>query len=121
MAGSSACAEAAAVAIDPAGGTVMMDAEDGAAASPTTDGCGIAGAVKAHDILGNIKILKEQQLALKEQRRVVAKMLKNEEKRRSRLKKRARQLSDNDLLAVLKMRDDMTKENSAAAASSTAA
>jgi len=98
-----------------------MDAEDGTSAPNATGSCGPAGGVKAHDILGNIKLLKEQQLALKEQRRLVSKMLKNEEKRKSRLKKRARQLSDHDLLAVLKMRDDLSKDNSAAPAESAAA
>ena len=52
------------------------------------------------------------------------KELKNAEKRRARLRKRARQLSDTDLVAVLQMRESATgpasAESSAAASSSAA-
>lgn len=68
---------------------------------------------KAMDILGNIKALKDQQKQLKDQRKVVTKQLRNEEKRRMRLRKRARQLSDIDLLAVIKMRTDAKMETDA--------
>lgn len=63
-------------------------------------------AKKDIDILGNIKALKEQQNQLRAERKLVAKQLRNEEKRRMRLRKRARQLSDVDLVALLKMRSD---------------
>lgn len=59
-----------------------------------------------HDILGSIAELRQQQAGLRAQRKVVAKKLKNEEKRRTRLRKRARMLTDCDLVALLKMRSD---------------
>ena len=46
----------------------------------------------------------EEQSKLREDRKKVSKDLKNAEKRRSRLKKKARQLSDGDLLTVIEMR-----------------
>jgi glycyl-tRNA synthetase beta subunit len=61
---------------------------------------------KEIDIMGHIKALKEQQNNLKDERKRVSKILRNEEKRRMRLRKRARQLSDGDLVALLKMRSD---------------
>ena len=64
-------------------------------------------AKKEIDILGSIRALKEEQKTLRDQRKVVSKLLRNEEKRRIRLRKRARQLSDVDLVAVLKMRSDV--------------
>lgn len=65
------------------------------------------------DILGHIKALKEQQKNLKDERKRVSKVLRNEEKRRMRLRKRARQLSDGDLVALLKMRSDAKETGSA--------
>ena len=52
----------------------------------------------------SIDRLKEEQAALRAEKKKVAKALKNAEKRRSRLKKKARQLSDTDLVAVLQIR-----------------
>jgi FtsZ-binding cell division protein ZapB len=48
--------------------------------------------------------LRTEQKTMREKRKQIHKELKNAEKRRSRLKKRARQLSDADLVAVLQMR-----------------
>ena len=48
--------------------------------------------------------MKAEQKALRAERKRVARELKNMEKKKSRLKKRARQLSDADLLQVLAMR-----------------
>lgn len=75
----------------------------------------LAKAKKEIDILGNIKALKEQQKTLRDERKRVSKQLRNEEKRRMRLRKRARQLSDGDLVAVLKMRTDAKAESASAA------
>ena len=58
----------------------------------------------ADELLNCISRLKEEQTTLRAERKKVAKALKNAEKRRSRLKKKARQLSDTDLVAVLHMR-----------------
>ena len=63
--------------------------------------------------MGHIRALKEQQLELKNARNIVAKQLKNQSKRMARIRKKARLLSDSDLLALLKMRKDnqQTEEN----------
>ena len=56
------------------------------------------------DIFPAIQRLKEEQARLRAEKKRVAKELKNAEKRRSRLKRKAKQLTDGDLLAVLEMR-----------------
>ena len=80
-----------------------------------------ASAQKEIDILGNVKALKEQQKGLRDERKRVTKLLRNEEKRRQRLRKRARQLSDGDLVALLKMRSDSKTEAAPAAVEQPAA
>ena len=93
---------------------------EGAASSEPCGSSGSTGAAavpNATDILGNIQKLKEQQKKMKEDRKKIAAMLRNEERRRNRIRKRARQLSDGDLLSLIKMRKDTTE---AAAASSSA-
>ncbi len=80
-----------------------------------------ASAQKEIDILGNIKALREQQQGLRDERKKVTKLLRNEEKRRQRLRKRARQLSDGDLVALLKMRSDSKTEAAPAAVEQPAA
>ena len=80
-----------------------------------------ASAQKEIDILGNIKALREQQKGLRDERKKVTKLLRNEEKRRQRLRKRARQLSDGDLVALLKMRSDSKTEAAPAAVEQPAA
>ena len=67
-----------------------------------------------HDILGSIAELRRQQKEMREQRKLIAKRLRNEEKRRSRLRKKARMLSDGDLVALLKMRSEDKPEGSPA-------
>ena len=66
---------------------------------------GVAGANTPEPLLSGIAKLKEEQANLRAERKRVAKELKNAEKRRKRLRKRARQLSDQDLVAVLQMRE----------------
>ena len=48
--------------------------------------------------------MKAEQLALRAQKAVVAKTLRNHTKRASRLKRRAKALTDTDLLELLRMR-----------------
>ena len=55
-------------------------------------------------LLAGIAKLKEEQKALRNERKRVAKELKNAEKKRSRLKAKAKQLTDEDLLQVLHLR-----------------
>ena len=59
--------------------------------------------------MGHIRALKEQQLELNNARKIVAKQLKNQSKRMARIRKKARLLSDSDLLALLKIRKDYHK------------
>ena len=49
--------------------------------------------------------LKDEQAAMRASKKTLAKDLRNATRRASRLKKRARQLTDNDLVEVLKMRE----------------
>ncbi len=58
-------------------------------------------------LLESIRQLKEQQAAMKAARVKLTKDLRNACKRRNRLKKRARQLTDQDLVEVLQMRRDV--------------
>jgi predicted nuclease with TOPRIM domain len=52
----------------------------------------------------SIRLLKEQQKKMRDEKARIQKELRNAEKRRRRLKKRARQLTDDDLVEVLQMR-----------------
>ena len=103
MSGAAACAAAAAAAVDEkaAAALTVSQVMQTLAMQPSDV---LAEAKKEIDILGNIKALKEQQNNLRDERLKVGKQLRNEEKRRMRLRKRARQLSDGDLVALLKMR-----------------
>ena len=86
-----------------AGSTAAAASASGAAASSTIDG---STAERAEDILGSIRMLKEQQCQMRVARKAVSKQLRNQSKRVSRIRKRARLLSDADLEAHLKMRHD---------------
>ena len=57
-------------------------------------------------LLSSIGRLKAEQAALRAEKKKVTTELRNAEKRRARLKKKARQLSDHDLTVVLQMRND---------------
>ena len=63
-----------------------------------------APGTSGRDIFPAIQRLKQEQARLRADKKRVAKELKNAEKRRSRLKRKAKQLSDGDLLAVLETR-----------------
>lgn len=56
-------------------------------------------------IIDDIAALRAQQKKLKDDKKVLTKNLRNAERRRSRLKKRAKALSDADLLAVISLRN----------------
>ena len=71
-----------------------------------------------HDILKSIADLRHQQQDLRAMKKQVTKKLKNEEKRRSRLRKKARALTDSDLVALLKMRGEQQTEETAQGGSS---
>ena len=59
---------------------------------------------KGKSIVEEINALKAEQKAARDLKKKISKDLRNAEKRRQRLKKRAKQLSDADLLAVMSLR-----------------
>ena len=103
MSGAAGSGAAAAVAVDEGAlaGLTVTYVLQALAAQPADV---LEKAKKEIDIVGHIKALKEQQKNLRDERLKVGKQLRNEENRRMRLRKRARQLSDGDLVALLKMR-----------------
>ena len=64
-------------------------------------------------LLTGIARLKATQAQLRAERKRVVRELRNAQKRRTRLCKRARQLSDADLVAVLQMREVTTSQSAA--------
>ena len=57
------------------------------------------------NLLGEIEALKAEQKQIKDQKKKVTKNLKNAQRRKKRLQTRARQLANDDLMAVLMMRE----------------
>ena len=107
----STAAEAAAPPSAEHSSTAAADGEPTAAAANVGAkhaSAAAAAAVPAAKVplLEAIRRLKDQQTVMKAERQRVAKDLKNACKRRNRLKRRARQLTDADLLEVLQMRGD---------------
>ena len=70
---------------------------------------------KTTSITADIQALKEEQQRIREERKRVANNLRNAQKRRRRLKSKARQLTNDDLLAVLMMRKDASETEAAEA------
>ena len=66
------------------------------------------------DLRAHIATLKQQAQNLKAEKTKVNKALRNAEKKRARLKRKARELTDADLLQVLKLRNDEQAERQAA-------
>ena len=57
------------------------------------------------DLLNEISLLKDEQKKAKEAKKAITKNLRNANRRRQRLKRRAKALSDQDLLAVISLRN----------------
>jgi hypothetical protein len=93
-AGAAAAAEAA----------LCSPAAASAAASPGGHRAPLVEPSANESLLDSIGRLKEQQAALRAERKKVAKDLRNAERRKNRLKRKARQLTDADLLQVMQMR-----------------
>ena len=72
----------------------------------------------ASALLVAINRLKAEQKALKESKKRVAKELRNQEKKRQRLKRKASALTDEDLLQVLHLRAASKAETAAKCAAS---
>ena len=109
MASGSAAATAAAEGAAGAAPLVVprMLAAGSAAADMAGDAGGALGRHPAQEtLLESIKRLKDQQAAMKAAKVDVQRQLKNATKRRQRLKKQARQLTDKDLVEVLQMRKE---------------
>lgn len=109
MASGSAAADAAAE--GAAGAALLVVPRMHAAGSAAANMAGDAGdALGRHPpqetLLESIKRLQVQQAAMKAAKMDVQRQLKNATKRRQRLKKQARQLTDQDLVEVLLMRKD---------------
>ena len=66
-----------------------------------------------------IEVLKAQQLGMKKQRKQVAKELRNAVKKKNRLQKRARMLTNEDLAAVMLLRSQAASASSCGAAPAT--
>ena len=58
-------------------------------------------------LLAKIAKLKAQQKQMREEKKGITKSLRNAERQKKRLRTRARQLTDEDLFVVLRMRQDM--------------
>ena len=86
-----------------AAATAQQRAGDG----PAADGSDLTD--DGEPLLVKIQRLKSEQAEVRKARLKVSKDLKNAERRRSRLRKRARQLSDADLKAVLEMRETIAE------------
>ena len=88
------------------GGASSAAEPTASAAEPTAGG---EGATDAGDIgkilLDEIAKLKKEQKDARDAKKEVSKQLRNAERRRKRLKQRAKQLSDADLLAVISLRN----------------
>ena len=106
--------------LPPVGGTPASSA----ASSPAVPSAGSSIAANSRPdnpldtsntepLLTGIARLKAEQALLRAERKRVVKELKNAEKRRTRLRKRARQLSDADLVAVLQMREATAEQSCA--------
>jgi hypothetical protein len=70
----------------------------GSLREPTDDG------TPGKSVSGEIAALKAEQTRLRDEKKKVAKVLRNAEKRKQRLKTKAKALTDEDLVTVLKMR-----------------
>ena len=94
--------EAAAGAAEPTAGAA-------AAANAGTTATAAAAPVvpKRTNLNQNILLMKLEQMRLKMERTKVMKELKNANKRKTRLKARAKMLTDNDLVEVIAMRAEM--------------
>ena len=76
-----------------------------------------AGTKPSQSLHASIDRLKLEQHRLKTSKKQIVKELRNAERKRRRLRERARQLTDEDLLSVMVMRKRKENEATAAAAS----
>ena len=94
------------------------------AAAAITEGHPLTGTVAIDNPVAELKCLKEQAAKLRQHKKELARQLRNAQRKHKRLKEKAKQLSDNDLLSVMLMRQEKkarleTAAGAAAAASGT--
>ena len=75
--------------------------------------------VAKHSLITLIESLKQEQKQVREKRQAVQASLRNAMRRKRRLKIKARQLNNDDLLMVLKMREEELEEATTCATSKT--
>ena len=92
----------------PESGGVVGNVEPAAALSNLADG--FKAALPTDALTSSIQALKAKQKELRETKVKLAKDLRNQERRRKRLRTRARQLTDEDLLQVMMLRKSQQEE-----------
>ena len=70
----------------------------------------VTASLPADALSSSIQALKEQQMQLREEKQKLTKDLRNAERRKQRLRQRARQLTDEDLVQVLMFRKSQKTE-----------
>ena len=87
--------------------TIAADAAEGEPVVVRADeSLAVGGLVRAASLIDHIEELRAEQRRARQQRQEITRELRNAQRRKRRLKGRARQLSNDDLLTVLRMRDD---------------
>ena len=108
------------------GGTLCAEAtkdpthaeHDAAASSALTGRDALFANLGADMISGKIKALKDQRKQMLEEKKAVARALRNAQRQRMRLKRKAKNLSTDDLVEVLTMRAAAQKAKAEASAAS---
>jgi hypothetical protein len=91
------------------------------AAAAITEGHPLTGAVAIDNPVAELKCLKEQAAKLRQHKKELARQLRNAQRKRKRLKEKPKQLSCNDLLSVMLMRQEKKARLETAAEAAAAA
>lgn len=79
---------------------------DGQSLSPAACAKQMSDLLPEDPLAAHIGSLRDEQLALASKKRALAKELRNAQRKKARLRSRARQLTDSDLVAVMMMRKE---------------
>ena len=112
-----ASAEPTAAAAADLATTSAAAAASAAVEIPISDNPAASALGRGEQLLNTIARLRAEQVRMRQERQALAKTLKAAQKKKNRLKVRARQLTDDDLVEVLRMRQTMKAAAGAAAAS----
>ena len=99
----------------------MASAGSGDAAVVTSATASVLDALPADPARAEIERLKQEQQAANKVKKDLTRQVKNAKKRQSRLKKRARLMTDDDLVSVLLMRKEQRETGSSSSSASSAA